>query len=56
MLVTLLLLLVFALRASVVPMISRVSSTLVVVSTMTIVILVVLHWPSVGRQEGAGVS
>merc|ERR1719312_818206 len=36
MLVTLLLLLVLALRTSVVSMISRVSSTLVVVSTMTI--------------------
>merc|ERR1719342_1367442 len=42
MLVTLLLLLVLALRTSVVSMISRVSSTLVIVSTMTIVILVVL--------------
>merc|ERR1711862_580825 len=42
MLVTLLLLLVLALRTSVVSMISRVSSTLVVVSTMTIVIFVVL--------------
>ena len=42
MLVTLLLLLVLTLRTSVVSMISRVSSTLVVVSTMTIVIFVVL--------------